>query len=251
MTPWRVAPNSGFEVDDAHGEVGLIQIDRTQFRVDRAFRFTDPAVTEKMVKRLTDNGHTPEDARKRVDDARTFTPNDENPTDLASVPRYMRWFETAYGLHTLAAILHDNLIVDQSDGGVLQSDTMSDHFFRKMLKAVGVGWLKRWIMWAATALRSRWAAGGKRRASIVLWLLLALSGLVLATTATLTGHPFVLLAALTLPLAASALWGRQYGAGLVASAAAPWILPPAILAGIGYLIYSVLEWVARTLKLNT
>ena len=171
-TPWIVAPGSGFEVRDPHGAVGLTQINPSQFLVTKPFRFSDTEVEQRLIDELVSDGKSAQEARTAVDDARSFTPS-ENPSDLASIPRYMRWFETAYGVHTLAAVLHDDLIVDEPNGGPLGSDTLSDTFFREMMGAAGVPWLKRWIMWAAVALRTRWAAGGIRRISVFVWILLS------------------------------------------------------------------------------
>jgi len=256
--PWVVAPDSGFEVSDPLGHVGLIQITTTQFLVTRAFRFTSSAVEKKILDRLMSDGHDEPSARLALDDARTFSPTTENPSDLASVPRYMRWFESAYGAHTLAAVIHDDLIVTEANAGPLGSDTLSDTFFREMMNAAGVPWLKRWIMWAAVALRSRWAAGGLRRFSVFVWLLLSSLGIALFVWA--VGSVLfdwggldvgVLLAiALPLPFVAAALWGRQYGAGIVAAVAALWILPAAVFGGMGYVVYLALERLARTVRLR-
>jgi Protein of unknown function (DUF1353) len=258
-TPWRVAPTSGFEVDEQHGNVGFIQIDRKRFLVRDAFRFTDPALEQVLIDRLVGAGKTAQEARAAVDDARTFTPTAENPTDMASVPRYMRWFESSYGVHTLAAIIHDNLIVGEPNAGALGSDTLADRFFREMMQAAGVPCLKRWIMWTAVALRSRWAAGGKRRFSVIAWILLAIVGIVstvwgvgalLFDWSRPVDTAVLLVVAVLLPFAAAPLWGKQYGAGLVAAIAALWILPAAVFAGLGYLTYVVLERVAGKLGLT-
>ena len=246
----RVAPTSGFEVRNPHGEVGLIQIDRKKFHVECPFRFDDTAVIAMLTERLRRNGKTDQQARDAVEDARTFTPSTENPTDLASIPRYMRWFESSYGAHTLAAIIHDDLIVNEPNGGPLEDDTLSDRFFREMMKSAGVPWLKRWIMWSAVALRSRWAVGGIRRLSVLVWLVLSAAGIAsvawAAGTAALgwdgPADTWVTLTiALVLPFAAALLWGKQYMAGIVAAIAALWILPAAALAGVGYVVYLGLE----------
>jgi hypothetical protein len=256
---WRVAPGSGFEVRDPSGDVGLVQIDKKQFLVTRPFRFSDAAVERMLTEHLVRDGTDEVAARALVDDARTFSPTTENPTDLASIPRYMRWFESAYGAHTLAAIIHDDLIVDEPNGGPLRSDTLSDRFFREMMRSAGVPCLKRWIMWAAVALRSRWAAGGLRRASVFAWILLAGSGIALfvwAVGSAVWGwsHPvdtsLMFVGALVLPFAAAPLWGKQYGAGLVAAVAALWILPAAAVAGVGYVVYLVLERLVTTAGLE-
>jgi hypothetical protein len=256
---WRAAPSSGFEVSAPGGEVGLTQIDATQFLVTKPFRFSSNGVEKLLVDRLVRAGNSEAQARDHVDKARTFVPTLENPTDLASIPQYMRWFESSYGLHTLAAILHDELIVGKPNGGQLGSDTLSDRFFREMMRAAGVPWLKRWIMWAAVALRTRWAAKGIRRVSVVAWTILALVGLtsfVWAAGSALLGwghplDPWVLLAiAVLLPFAAAPLWGKQYGGGLVAAIAGAWILPAAVFGGLGYVVYALLERLAKAVGLS-
>ena len=257
--PWRVAPGSGFQVADPSGNVGLIQVNRKNFLVENAFRFADSSVIAMLNGRLVRSGKTAEEAKKAIEDAQTFTPTTENPTDLASIPRYLRWFESAYGVHTLAAIIHDHLIVDKPNGGALEDDTLSDRFFREMMKSAEVPWLKRWIMWSAVALRSRWAVGGIRRLSVLIWLLLSAAGIT-AFVWTIGSAAFgwdgpadawaLLIFALVLPFPAALLWGQQYGAGIVAAIAATWILPAALLAGVGYLVYLGLEWAAGLIGLD-
>lgn len=257
--PWRVAPDSGFEVADASGNVGLIQVNRKKFLVENEFRFADSSVIAMLTDHLVRSGKTAEEAQRAVEDAQTFTPTTENPTDLASIPRYLRWFESAYGAHTLAAIIHDDLIVDKPNGGPLEDDTLSDRFFREMMKSAEVPWLKRWIMWSAVALRSRWAVGGIRRFSVLIWLLLSAAGItafVWAVGSASFGWDrpadtwALLLVALVLPFAAAFLWGEQYGAGIVAAIAGLWIVPAALLAGVGYLVYLGLESAAGLIGLE-
>ena len=257
-TPWIVAPGSGFEVRDPQGAVGLVQITPSQFLVTKPFRFSDADVEQHLIDELVnDGGKSTSEARVAVDDARSFTPS-ENPSDLASIPRYMRWFESSYGAHTLAAVLHDDLIVDEPNGGPLGSDTLSDTFFREMMRAAGVPWMKRWIMWAAVALRSRWAAGGIRRISVCVWIVLSFLGITASVWAAGSvlfdwGGPdawLLAMVALVLPFIAAGLWGRQYFAGIVAAAAALWILPAAVVAGVGYVIYLGLERAAKTVGLR-
>jgi len=257
--PWRVAPDSGFEVRSADGSVGLVQIDRKQFLVEHPFRFTDESTLEMLRQRLVRNGKPQDQAKDAVEDARTFSPTAENPTDLASIPRYLRWFESSYGAHTLAAIIHDDLIEKVPNGGPLEDDTLSDRFFREMLKSAEVPWLKRWIMWAAVALRTRWAVGGIRRLSVLLWVVLSAAGItsfVWAVGSTIFDwdDPIdrwgLVGIAVVLPFVAALLWGKQFGASLVAAVAALWILPAAALAGVGYLVYRVLEGAADLVGLD-
>lgn len=260
-TPWRVAPSSGFSVDDPDGNVGIVQLDEKNFWVTNAFRFSHSEIERDLIEILMrgKGGPSEAEARRMVDDARTFSPSIENPTDLASIPRFMRWFENSYGVHSLAAIIHDELITDEANGGPLGSDTLSDRFFRQMMGSAGVPWLKRWIMWAAVALRSRFAAGGIRRLSVLLWLLLATFGIASFVSAVgswwfnwgqLLDTWKLLLIAGVLPFASSVLWGRQLSASLVAAVAALWVLPGALFGIVGYGVYRLLERGARKLGLS-
>ena len=193
----------------------------------------------------------------KKDAARKLVGTELGVTDLASIPAFVRWFVGPYGRHTPAALIHDDLIVSKHPNkGTLGSDIASDRYWRYMLKAVGVPWLKRWIMWTATALRTRWAVGGVRRWTVFLWGVLATAGITAAIWSSIalitdnnlpgdTEPGMVLVIALVLPIVSSALWGKQFGAGLVAAGAAIWILPPTILAAVGYLLYWLLE---RTLR---
>lgn len=266
--PWRVAPRSGFEVDDptGKGSVRMIQVDDRQFIVLNTFRYSDPGVEKDLTGRLVRGRMTDDQARAAVDDARTFVPREDNPTDLASVPRFMRWFEDSYGRHTLAAMIHDELITDTVNSGALQSDTLSDRFFREMMRTSGVPWLKRWLMWSAVALRTRWVAGGYRRLSIVLWLLLSVAGIIAtigSAGALLFDWPWFfdwpwpvsspgwsLTVALLMIFIAAPLWGRQWAASLIAAVGALWLMPAAAVTSIAWIVYRVLEGVARTLRLR-
>ncbi len=260
-TPWEVAPDSGFVVDGPIGRVTFAQVDEADFRVTTGFEFTDGEVRGRLIRSITGDGTTSAGAAAdMVERACSFRlhGNGDDDTDLASIPPFMRWFVNNYGKHTLAALLHDQLIGSPPNSGALGSDTLSDHFFREMMRCAGVPWLQRWIMWAAVAMRTRWAAGGWRRTSLVLWALLATLGIVLLvwSIGAFFGWPHVVGAgvmlgvALVLPLAAAPLWGRQYGASLVAAIAALWILPPALLAFGGFLVYSVLERIAHVVRLR-
>ena len=264
-TAWIVAPHSSFEVKNATGEVDLVQKDDSEFWVKATFRYTDENVLRELESQLLRNGMDEKEARHAVNDARTFTPSTENPTDLASIPAFARWFENTYGRHTLAAILHDNLIKKTPNDGALRSDTLADRFFRQMLSSVGVPYLKRWVIWAAVALRSRWAAGGLRRSSLCVWVLLAVTGIAMVAQACLqwaaateplvigdwtVGHLPLLVTAAGLPFVAGLLGGTQDGASIVAAVAALWILPGVVLALFGATVYRVLERAAAAAGLR-
>ena len=131
-------------------------------------------------------------------------------------------------------------VVSLADQGM--TEQFADRYMRFMLQALGMRWLKRWIMWAGVALRTRWASGGLRRISVVLWGLAALAGMAWFGVSMVTGDGTGLFWSALAPFGAALLWGRQYAGGIVAAIAAPWLVPPTVLALVGYLIYVVLEW---------
>lgn len=160
-------------------------------------------------------------------------------TDLTSVPAPLTWLVSPYGVHTPAALLHDRLIGRPGLAGV--SDVQADRFFRFMLRELGVRWLRRWLMWSAVALGSRWRAGGLRRVSVVLWVLLSGTGMVLFGVGAVRGSWGLATAAALAPVPAALLWGRQYKAGLIAALSALWVLPPTVFGAAGFWVYAGLE----------
>lgn len=85
-------------------------------------------------------------------------------TDLASVPRFLHWLILPYGAYTRAAVLHDWLIterIDHADPALRVTSCDTDGIFRRVMQELGVGWTKRWTMWAAVRVG---AAGNPRRA---------------------------------------------------------------------------------------
>lgn len=302
--PWVVRPQSGFGVVDSNGRVGLVQITEDDFRVTTHFRFVDGRVESDLREFLTASGRSAVEVDEALERALTVVPSEDgSPSNLASVPQLMQWFERPYGAHTLAALIHDELITPTVDGGALGSDSKSDWLFRQMLASCDVPLIKRWIMWGATALRTRSVAGGRRLASIIVWVLCALLGLssfVAAVVVTIAdekvpslswwllassgvlfaisgvvrmwkdgasylagvaavvclcaalasalsagavpGDAFAMaLFAALLPFIASLLWGRQYGAGLVAAVAGLFVIPAAVFVAFGLGVYWMLE----------
>lgn len=237
---WVVPGTAGFEVfgDEAAGLVPLRQIDATNFQVGARFRFRDEMVERRVVHHLGKVGafDNEEQRRQAFHAAAGYRPTD-GPTDLASIPRLMCWLVNTYGVHTLAAIIHDKLITEQPNGGQLRSDVVSDRFFREMLDKCGMPFFLRWIVWTAVAMRTRWAGGTYKRAKMVLWGLSSVIGIVgsiwLAASsrwlgALAFGAAWLLVAAL--------LWGRQWGAAVFAAIALPVIVPAAVpvLAATGF-----------------
>jgi hypothetical protein len=251
-TSWAVWPSSGFEVHASDGHVSLTQVDDANFEVRTSFRYHDDGVERDLVDRLAASGVERAEAERRVDDARHYPVGLEDETDMASIPRFVRWFENTYGRHTLAAIIHDRLIVSKhANGGALGSDTLADRFFREMMRTSGVPLFKRWIMWAAVAMRTRWAAGGVRRLTLAVWITAAVIGTVTAIGSLMaaigTGNLFgwsgwaLIATSLVLTVTCAPLWGRQWGASVIAAITCPWLVPAVAVAAFGFVIYLAIE----------
>lgn len=178
---------------------------------------------------------------------RKLTPDDLDETDLASVPQPMLWWVNTYGVHTPAALIHDRFIGGDLPDGVTEQHI--DRYFRFMLKDAGVRYIKRWIMWSAVALRTRFDSGGLKRLSVVVWAILAIAGIVGFIAAVwLSAWGVAFLLASIAPTLTSVLWGKQYGAGIVASyGAAPWVVPPLIVTVVFLVIYSLAELIVTQL----
>ncbi|MEO7370810.1 MAG: DUF1353 domain-containing protein [Ilumatobacteraceae bacterium] len=242
---WVVPGTAGFEVfgDHAAGLVPLRQIDATNFQVGARFRFRDQTVEDRVVHHLGKVGAFDDEKQRRqaFHAAAGYRPAD-GPTDLASIPRLMRWLVNTYGVHTLAAIIHDKLITEKANSGQLRSDVVSDRFFREMLGMCGMPFFLRWIVWTAVAMRTRWAAGTYTRAKMILWGLSSVIGIVGSIWLAASGRWLGALAfgAVWL-LAAAALWGRQWGAAVFAAIALPVIVPAAVPVLAATAFFSMLD----------
>ncbi len=71
-------------------------------------------------------------------------------TDFASVPRVLWSLIPTYGRYTKAAVLHDYLVRERA---ISRCD--ADGLFRRVMREMGVGYVRRRMMWAGV----RW--GGK------------------------------------------------------------------------------------------
>lgn len=221
---WRdcfIDPNTAAPLE----KIALEQIDKKTFSLRSSLEFTgNPGIDDIPAEALV------------------LTPADLGPgsmTDLNSVPAAMRWFVGRYGIHTPAALLHDRLIGETAVDGV--SDAEADRFFRFMLEALGVRFLRRWLMWAAVAFGTRWRAGGGRRILLVLWVIAALAGMVSFLAGLVIGNPWLVVAAAVGPIPAAALWGRQFGAAILGAYCAPWLVPPTVVGAGGFAVYWIIE----------
>lgn len=107
--------------------------------------------------------------RHQPQDPWTTVPKDDSSrkTDLASVPGFLLWFVPRYGVHTLAALAHDQLVDHPPPGGRVKADTI----FRDLLGDLNVPWIRRWLMWTAVSLGTTWHRGNLFRIRLALWVL--------------------------------------------------------------------------------
>ena len=82
-----------------------------------------------------------------------FTVPQDYVTDFASVPKLFRWLVPKYGRYNKATALHDWFCSSEvSEGRITRRD--ADGIFRRTMRELRVGFLQRWIMWAAVRLWS-------------------------------------------------------------------------------------------------
>jgi hypothetical protein len=75
-------------------------------------------------------------------------------TDFASIPRLIWPIIPPYGRHSLAAVIHDKLyqLRGALPGGILLSWWQCNRIFRDIMRASGVRWSRRWVMWLGVTL---------------------------------------------------------------------------------------------------
>ena len=100
-------------------------------------------------------------------------------TDFASVPKLLRWFIPKYGKYNKATVLHDWLCDEAAAGRFNRAD--ADGIFRRSMRELGVGYLRRRLMWVGV----RW--GGKLRGASVNEALTAIAITVVAFIPALVG----------------------------------------------------------------
>ena len=229
--PWVLTDS--FEVEgDPTGKIGLYQIDEETFALQSTLTYVGEETGLE--------GKLSPPTLLRI---RSVSPETLPTTDLASVPGVLRWFAGRYGVYTPAALVHDWLIPQPVDPPLAgMTNEYADRYFRFMLGDLGVPLIRRWLMWAATAARSRFTSGWVNAVALVVWVLASIVGMITFVVGLFMGNVTAVVAATFAPFLFAGLWGSQYGAGIVAAYSAPWILPPTLFAWAGYLIYLAFEW---------
>ncbi len=98
--------------------------------------------------------------------ADTFTVPKGTLTDFASIPSQLRWFIPKYGRYNRAAVLHDWLIREQGSPPVGRAD--ADGIFRRSMREIGVGFVRRWLMWAAVRVAARLEGASSAHATLAI-----------------------------------------------------------------------------------
>ena len=213
---------------DRRAEVLLRQVDAKRFRLAQPFRYDDGT--------------------------RQFDVPEDDVTDLASVPRFLTWLVPRYGRHTLAALFHDHL---QDDTTV--SSEQADVYFRDAMGETGVPLSRRWLMWAAVALRTQWNLGGLRKARAFVWVaVFGLAALALWPAVVLVAglrlrrrHALVFAAVAVLargdrPGRPLVLWGRRlWRLGALGGMALMFFTVQVVLVVFALGVYLGVEWVVE------
>ena len=84
-----------------------------------------------------------------TDSVTTFTIPEGFKTDFASIPKAFRMILSPIGLHGKAAVLHDYLC----EYGYL-TRKRADEIFLEAMKVLGVGWLRRSVMYRSVRIYS-------------------------------------------------------------------------------------------------
>jgi hypothetical protein len=225
-----------FQLDsDEPAEVVLRQTSASAFRIDRPFRYVDSATGEEF--------RVPTEAAV----------GDE--TDLASVPSILLWFVPRYGLHTLPALLHDQLV----DHDLADDRERADRIFRDAMGEQGVLLARRWVMWSAVSIATIVKGRTWLIVPVAVWLL-AFAALAFRLTPPFAAWdvwPFNVLvdvpwwgAALGAALGPAVLavtWGRRYLAGVISGYGAFFLAVPIVAIVIALGVYWAFEGPLRVL----
>lgn len=174
-----------------------------------------------------------------------------NVTDLASVPSFLTWLVPRYGRHTLPALLHDHLVVPGMDPDVREQ---ADTILRDAMGSTKVPLVRRWSMWAAVSLATRWQRSWRSKLLVVAWIALYGTVGINVFLKLLRGHPLpaissgtVIVIVLASPLVLSLIWGGRYRVGLITAYSVLVLLAPLIVVGITLLLYWIAEGVAQAI----
>lgn len=225
---------------------GPVQVELEQvgaeFRLNRRIAYRDPQFTEPFVVPV---------------DLGTFR------TDLGSVPWFFQWLVPAIGRDLPAVLLHDGLVRGTGERpthlGPRVSRERADRVFRDALAVLGIGRLRRWLIWTAVTAATAWTVLRPRRRWRTVVATTVGATTVLGVVATLDlldswdvlpwmgarRWPVELLggvvAAAVLAVVLALLWGRLWRAGIVLAAAQALLLHVTLAVVVTYGLYLAAE----------
>ena len=170
-------------------------------------------------------------------------------SNLASIPGWLGWFMRRHGRHTPAALMHDQEVGDAETIKVpYEKRVMADRRVRLALRASGVPPVRAGLMWTAVSFGSRHERPEKkgepdppRTALLDLWLMTALAGVGLLAYGCFVRDAVLILVALLGPFFGGLLWGRMYGAGVIAGFALPLVIAGSVPGIVAYHAYWLVE----------
>ena len=176
---------------------------------------------------------------------RSSAPQRGNRTDLASVPLIFWSLIASYGRQTAPAVVHDSECwrvrqLRLAAGPALAERERVDRAFRLGLRELGVAPFRAWLMWTFVSFERYQKHSSVRFIGVLAVAILGIALVVLATIHFLSGTPAAA-ALLALPLATSAIAGRQWRLLVWASYAGALMLPVAVLQVAAYLPYLAIE----------
>jgi uncharacterized protein DUF1353 len=153
------------------------------------------------------------------------------------VPFWLWWFVASYGLHTRAALLHDQLVdtIDRFE---------ADRVFRLALEESRVRWMRRWLMWAAVSMATLWLKAKLRFFALVGALVLFAAAAIAWPVGWLAGVPGPTWLPVAVVLVGGFAFGRLWAPSVVGLLliAGPTILVSAVLALVWLLDLAKAVW---------
>lgn len=178
---------------------------------------------------------------------RDIDPKRGNRTDLASVPVIFWSLIASYGRQTAPAVVHDSESWRVRELGLGAVESLAerervDRAFRLGLRELGVAPFRAWLMWMFVSFERYQKHSVPRFIALLALGLLGL-GLVVAGTivALAWGAPGWGISLALLPLATSAIAGKQWRLLVWASFAGALMLPVTVLQVAAYLPYLAIE----------
>ena len=172
-------------------------------------------------------------------------PKPGNRTDLASVPLIFWSLIASYGRQSAPAVVHDSECWRVRELALpavvaLTERERVDRAFRLGLRELGVAPFRAWLMWTFVSFE-RYQKHSLARFALLLALgILGIALVVLGSVIAVSGNPAAA-ALVVVPLATSAIAGRQWRLLVWASYAGALMLPVAVLQVAAYLPYLAIE----------